>query len=310
MGKSRCQNYTNRDAIIIPLSIANPNQLMDLYKKLQECSCIGDAQPYLKKAKPALRELVESGVMFNNAPDQQTKALGQRFLAKAVQEMEDDEKHTKENTGEHDIEKTTKELMEEHARDSEGSSSNADPLPDEGTDATQADVESMQSATNTDKIGGDGAIDSISEANALGIPGVDSKTMSEISGGKQMRLPALSTRQILRVINYNVNEALKPYRRIVMKHQEAIIAYGKQLQETKIARGSMKLDMDNLRKNASVREMNIREISPEGIPQADGQILPFPKVKFNNMKLEESRNDILALDEQLTSEKSSQHPYQ
>ncbi len=282
---------------------------MDLYKRLQECSCIGDAQPYIRTAKPALRELVESGVMFNNAPDRQTKALGQRFLAKAVQEMEDDEKHTKENTGEHDIEKKTKEVMEEHARDSEGSSSDADPLPAEGTEAPESDIESMQTVTHVEK-GGEGAIDSVTEANPLGIAGVDSKTMSEISGGRQMKLPALSTRQILRVINYNVNEALRPYRRIVMKHQEAIIAYGKQLQETKVKAGSMKLDMTNLRKNASVREMKIRETSPEGIPQADGQILPFPKVKFTTMKLQETHNEIMALDEQLSNEKSSQRPYQ
>lgn len=283
---------------------------MDLYKRLQECSCIGDAQPYIRKAKPALRELVESGVMFNNAPDRQTKALGQRFLSKAVQEMEDDEHKMKEQEGEEDVEKKTKELMEEHPRDSEGSSSDADPLPDEGTDASQPDVESMQSATGTDKIGGDGALTSVGEAGPLGIAGVDSKTMSEIAGGRQMKLPALSTRQILRVINYNVNEALKPYRRIVMKHQEAIIAYGKQMQETKIKAGSMKLDMNNLRKNASVREMKIRETSPEGIPQADGQILPFPNVKFTTMKLQETHNEIMALDEQLTNEKSSQRPYQ
>lgn len=283
---------------------------MDLYKRLQECSCIGDAQPYIRTAKPALRELVESGVMFNNAPDRQTKALGQRFLAKAVQEMEDDEHKTKEQEGEEDVEKKTKELMTEHPRDSEGSSSDADPLPPEGTDASNADIESMQTVTNTDKIGGDGAIDSISEANPLGIAGVDGRTMQELSGGRQVRLPALSTRQWLRVINYNVNEALKPYRRIVMKHQEALIAYGKQMQETRIKAGSMKLDMNNLRKNATVREMKIQETTPEGIPQADGQILPFQKVKFTNMKLQETHNEIMALDEQLTNEKSSQRPYQ
>jgi hypothetical protein len=283
---------------------------MDLYKRLQECSCIGDAQPYIKKARPALRELVESGVMFNNAPDRQTKALGQRFLAKAVQEMEDDEHKMKENeNGEHDVEKKTKELMEEHPRDSEGSSSDADPLPDEGKEEPESSIEQMQNMPSVG-VGGEGSIDSVTEANPLGIAGVDQKTMSEISGGRQMKLPALTTRQILRVINYNVNEALKPYRRIVMKHQEAIIAYGKQMQETKIKAGSMKLDMNNLRKNATVREMKIRETTPEGIPQADGQILPFQKVKFNNMKLQETHNEIMALDEQLTSEKSSQRPYQ
>ena len=283
---------------------------MDLYKRLQECSCIGDAQPYIRKAKPALRELVESGVMFNNAPDRQTKALGQRFLSKAVQEMEDDEHKMKEQEGEEDVEKKTKELMEEHPRDSEGSSSDADPLPPEGTDAPEGDIESMQTVSGADKIGGDGALTTVSEANPLGIAGVDGKTMSEIAGGKAVKLPAFTTRQWLRIINYNVQEALRPYRRIIMKHQEAIIAYGKQQQENKIKAGSMKLDMDNLRKNASVREMNIKEISPEGIPQANGQILPFPKVKFTTMKLQEAHNDILALDEQLTNEKSSQRPYQ
>jgi hypothetical protein len=289
---------------------------MDLYKKLQECTCIGDAQPYIRKAKPALRELVESGVMFNNASDRQTKALGQRFIAKAVQEMEGDEHKMKEDTaynhqgGSEDVEKKTKEVMEEHARDSEGSSSDANPLPKEGSEAPEGDIEGMDSVSNTDKIGGDGAIDSVSETNPLAIAGVDGKTMNEIAGGRQYKLPTLTTRQILRIINYNVNEALKPYRRVIMKHQEAIIAYGKQLQETKIKSGSMKLDMDSLRKNATVKEYNLRETSPEGIPQADGQILPFQKVKFTNMKLQETHNEIMALDEQLSNEKTSQRPYQ
>lgn len=279
---------------------------MDLFKKLQECSCIGDAQPVLKqmRAGPAVRELVESGIMLKESPDKNTQHFGNRLLMSAVRELEhDEEKNEKEGNGfvnpdqskgDKDVEKKVTEEQITHPRDSEGSTDSTAPYPQEGSDAPNTDIESMQTASGQDQM---------KEGFPLGIAGVDPRVAQEMGLGNQ-KLPPMNTSQNLRQIQYAINEAMRPLRTVLAKHQEALVALGKQMQETKTRYGAMKLDVASVKRNAPAHQ--IKEMETDSAFFEHG--IPYPKQVWPKMNLTDTRREIADLDKNIRTNGSN--PYQ
>lgn len=279
---------------------------MDYFKKLQECTCIGDAQPLLKsmKAGPAIRELIESGIMLKGSPDKNTQHFGNRLLMSAVREAEEDEEKKEKEAngfvnpdqtkGDKDVEKKVTEEQITHPRDSEGSTDSTEPYPQEGGNAPNTDIESMQTASGQDQM---------KEGFPMGIAGVDPNVAKEM-GLNNQQLPPMNTSQNLRQMQYAISEAIKPFRIVLAKHQEALVALGKQMQETKTRYGAMKLDVASVKANAPARE--IRESVTDSAFFENG--IPYPKQVWPKMNLESTRREIADLDKNLRT--TGSQPYQ
>jgi len=99
-------------------------------------------------------------------------------------------------------------------------------------------------------------------------------------------------------------EALTLQRTVLNQQKEAIKALSAELRETSAANGTMKLDLDTLRNNASAK---FRETVPaESIPTFNGMpmtgIQPPPSIKKDNITL--ARSEITEMDKILRTKPS------
>ena len=64
---------------------------MSNISKLRECTSIAEADSILSKVRagPAIRKLVETGILLRNHPDKQQREYGLSFINSAIQEAED-----------------------------------------------------------------------------------------------------------------------------------------------------------------------------------------------------------------------------
>lgn len=189
--------------------------------------------------------------------------------------------------------------------DSHQSSKIDSPYPQEGTDAPNSDIESMQTASGENQMGG------IKE----NYPPMMGQMQNGMGGGmnpmmpqgmapdlmKQMapqmpQMPQMNTPQMMRQIQYTVQEALRrhviPLHTEIKKMREAYIALDKQMRETQSLNGSMKLDLDSVKSNSIVRE-HVRET-------VQGTDILIPEINHVRFNLEEKRSNIAQMDKDLS----------
>lgn len=302
---------------------------MDFKQKLRSCRTCAEAQPILEtlKARPSERKLIETAIQLSQSRDPRQQSYGEDFFITAFREMEDDhDKNKKEQEangglhrdqgGEADIagiidkgDKTTKEADSiTGALDSHQSSDIDMPYPKEGTDVPNSDIESMQTASGENQMGG------IKENMPMpgmtgqpGMPPMDPGVQQQMA--PQMKpMPPMNTPQMMRQMQYTVDmnnkaiysRVINPLIREVKKTREALIALDKKYRETESRAGSMKLDIEKVKLNSSVRD-HVRETVP-------GTSIEIPQTRFPRAELENKRYDIAQLDKELSKAKPS--PYQ
>ena len=129
----------------------------------------------------------------------------------------------------------------------------------------------------------------------MGMPGMAPDLQRQMAP-QMPQMPQMNTPQMMRQMQYTVQEALKRYLNPtileVRKLREAYIALDKKLQETQTQSGSMKLDLDAVKTNSSVRE-HVRET-------ISGTEIALPRVDHVKYNVEENRSKIAQMDKDMT----------
>ena len=299
--------------------------MTDFKRKLQACRTCEEARPILEtlKARPSARKLVETAIQLSQSKDPRQQSYGLDFMQTAIRELEDDEKTKEANgtnqpmgvgKGAEDIDKKMSEADEiTGTLDSHQSSDIDMPYPKEGTDEPQSDIESMQTASGENQMGG------IKE-NMAPMPGQMPPAPMQQGGGMQMppmpgmppvapelmkqmappQIPGVSP-QAMRQMQYTVEanfkrlgiQTINPLIREVKKLREANIALDKKIRELESQKGSMQLDINKVKAESPVR---VRETT-----MYDGVTFP-PPTRFQNVELEETRQSMLTLDKELAKQ--------
>ena len=251
-----------------------------------------------------------------------------------IHEEEDDKKN---NNNEH---KLHEEVLDNHNNGSredgsEQSTDNVAPYPQQGIDTTTGE-KPMQDMDDT--------VNQWSETNGMivpGIPPVQNAGMPPAGGapggmpggmpglapdiaqemGMQMPAPPpMDTNQMMRQMQYTIRHEMKNYDRKVvapmMRHLKAqkealkeqknvIRKLSIELRETNVSSGTMKLDLDTLRENATAK---FRETEPT-IPGFTGvehtsSIAVQPLPNYQRVKVELARSEIEQMDKMLNSNRN------
>lgn len=268
--------------------------------KLKKCRTCAEALPIMEtlKVRPSQRKLIETAIQLSHSKDPRQVAYGEDFMLTAIREIEDPGKG-------YDLSQQTTHMKKEKeadeitgALDSHQSSKIDMPYPKEGTDAPNSDIESMQTAQGEDQMGG--IKENYPPMPGMGMPGMGMPGMApdlQRQMAPQMpQMPQMNTPQMMRQMQYTVQEALKRYLNPtileVRKLREAYIALDKKLQETQSQSGSMKLDLDSVKNNSIVRE-HVRET-------ISGTEIELPRIDHVRYNVEERRNNIAQMDKDLT----------
>jgi len=271
-----------------------------LYEKLSACRCNADAAPILEsvRAGPSAKTLTETAIALMQNADLKQRQIGENFLRTAVREMEDDNlssthEPAKVGEGEHDVNKLTEEEVPSGTgtTGSEQSSQITQPYKKEGENEPNSDIESMQGASGADQMG------AISEMGMPGMapPGLDPVVAAQLQP-QMPQMPQMNTPQMMKQMQYTVQEALKPFVKEMGVLKQGIRALDGQVREIQTQKGAMQLDIQSV-KTGSERGM-LRETT-QIIPNTDIEI---PARSFPTMKLQETRNNMLELDQMLSKQ--------
>jgi len=287
-------------------------------KKLQECTSVDQANQILNvlKAGPAVRKLVETGVMLRNHPDPIQRQYGSSFIQAAIREEEEDNNEKKEQvpadeqpTPHHgdDAEKPIEEeLLADGDKDgnegSEQSTENKEPYPLVAGETPNSDIESMTSASGENQMKED-----MGGGYPGMIPGLEPGVANEM-GNNMAPLPQMNTPQMMKQMHYTVTEAMKryviPLRNVIKAQQEAIKSLSRRVQESEARTGSMKLDIATVRQHAMAKPHNMQETV--GFQKFNTSIVGTGDPK--RYELDSARAEINQLDKQLRTQ--PQQPYQ
>jgi hypothetical protein len=306
---------------------------MDFKQKLRSCRTCAEAQPILEtlRARPAQRKLIETAIQLSQSRDPRQQSYGEDFFITAFREMENDhDKDKKEQEangglhrdqgGEADIagiidkdEKKTKEADKITGSLESHQSSDIDGLPMEGTDTPENDIESMQGGASSGVSQMGGVKENMPMPGGMGgmpQPGMPpmAPDVQQAMAPQMPKMPPMNTPQMMRQMQYTVDQynktlnarVISPLIRELKKTREAVIALDKKYRETESRAGSMKLDIEKVKLNSSVRE-HVRETVP-------GTSIEIPQTRFPKAELEQKRYDIAQMDKELS--KAQPNPYQ
>lgn len=303
---------------------------MDYKAKLRACRSCAEAKPIMEAMHmgSSQQQLMDYYYQLRVSKDPRQQAHGENAYATAIREA--DEENLKNNNnkqqeangglhrdqgGEADIAGIIDKEKHQEADEITGEldshqSSDIDmPYPKEGKDEPNSDIESMQTASGENQMGG------IKEnmpmpgmpqmPPAPGMPPM-APEVQQAMAPQMPKMPQMNTPMAMRQMQYTVeannkrlfNRVINPLIREVKKLREANIALDKKVQETQSNAGSMKLDLDKVRENSPVRDHRIQETIP-------GTSIEVPSMTHPRAELEEKRYQIAQLDKELQKAKPS-----
>lgn len=284
--------------------------------KLRECTSIAQADKILEsiRAGPAIKKLVETGILLRNHPDKQQREYGLSFINSAIQEAEDKLDKDEEPTPHHDYGVKSKgdkfvkeELLAGGDKDgtdgSEQSSDNTEPYPQEGEESEDGEkpMQKMSDTENQMK-------ESFPGMPGMGgmMPGLEPSVANEMGQGMP-QLPPMSTPQMMKQMQYTLENyhrnVITPLRQTIAQQKEAIGVLSRQLRESEAKTGSMKLDIDSVKRNAMATSHIQETVMPQHFsgPTIVGNGNPIRET------LDSARSDIANMDKQLRGQST---PYQ
>lgn len=296
---------------------------MDYKRKLRECRSCAEAKPIMEAMGmgASQKQLMDYYYQLRVSKDPRQQAHGENAYATAIREADEENnnhEHDKEQEangglhrdqgGEADIagiikggQKEADEITGE--LDSHQSSDIDMPYPQEGKDVPNSDIESMQTASGENQMGGIREMGMPGMAPQPGMPPI-APEVQQAMAPKMPQMPQMNTPQAMRQMQYTVdqnnkrlfNRVITPLIREVKKLREANIALDHKVQETQSNAGTMKLDLDKIRENSPVREHRLRETVP-------GTNIEVPETRFPRAELEDKRYQIAQLDKELQKAK-------
>ena len=287
-------------------------------QKLRECTSIAEADSILRSvhAGPAIRKLVETGVMLKNHPDAQQRQYGQGFINSAIQELDADEEPTPaESPGlKTKGDKFVKEELlaggdKDGTDGSEQSTDNTEPYPGVAKDSDngEKDMEKMSGTEDQMKEGFPGQMPGGMPGGQMPgmMPGLEPSIANEMGAGMP-QMPPMSTPQMMKQMQYTLEKyhrnIVAPLRKTIAQQKEAIQVLSRQIRESEAKTGSMKLDIASVKRNAMATPHNIKETLPNLTgPTIVGNGNP------NRATLEQARSDIANMDKTLRGQST---PYQ
>lgn len=280
--------------------------------KLRECTSIAEADSILSRARagPAVKKLVETGILLRNHPDKQQREYGLSFINSAIQELELPPTETPTPAESPGLKtKGDKFVKEEElaggnkngTAGSEQSTDNTEPYPQEGEQSEDGskDMEKMDDTENqmTEMMPGMGMPGMM--------PGLEPSVANEMGQGMP-QMPPMNTPQMMKQMQYTLERyhrnIVLPMRNVIAQQKEAIIQLSKQVRQSEAKTGSMKLDIDTVKQNAMARPYVRETTTPMmGGPTIVGNGNP------NRDTLEQARSDIANLDKTMRGQST---PYQ
>lgn len=254
-------------------------------KRLNSCSCIADARKVMRETRgvgPAVTKLVETAFALRDQPD-----IRSDMLKSAIAEM-DKPFAADLDKGNKDIDKLGESgdiVSGSGTEGSEQSSDTVQPYPKEGTDE---EVTDLKSATGEDQMkeSHGGMMPPQTQMSTGGMPPVAPQLMQ----GMTPQLPNGLNPAMMEQMQFTVQEALKTPLQIISQLREAVKLLDTRLRETETNKASMTLNVDDVRGKSQAGSL-IRETSVSPMS------MDFPTVKFDRMRLQETRNDIYDLDQ-------------
>lgn len=274
--------------------------------KLQECTNMIQAEPFLRGSSPTFRKTVETAIALSNHADPNQRALGQNFWASVLQEQElpANERPTPAESPGLKVKGDGFVKEEELAggnkngtAGSEQSSDNTEPYPQVAKDSEDGskDMEKMEDTDNqmTENFppmpGMSGPMG--------GMPGMDPNVLKQM-GPQMPQLPPMNTPQQVQQMQYTVKEAMKhyvgPLREQVIKLTKANQFLAKQVREMQTMKTGLDLHATREGKIPQMRETIPRNVT--NVAQQGG-----PRIYEKQYSLEEARADILNIDQQISN---------
>ncbi len=288
-----------------------------LSRQIQECTTLADVDHIFAgmRIRPTFRKTVETAVMLKSHADPNQRSIGQQFLRSAIQEAEmGEDAVTAPAEGKGLKTKGDKFVQEEeldnHNSESgnkggEQSSDNVEPYPQvaENSEDGSKDMEKMDDTENQMKEGFPPQ-NGMPQPPPMGMPpmGLEPQVANEMGQGMP-QLPPMNTNQMMRQMQYTINETLKrvvqPLRNELKVHRETIKTLSRQIREVEAGKSSMKLDIGSVRENAMARTMNPIHETVTNVQSLQGQ----PMVHHKIQELESARADISDLDKLFRNQK-------
>jgi hypothetical protein len=178
--------------------------------KLMKARTLSEASKILETNKVKLgasaQQLLETAFAIKETQPQ----YANNFIATVIKETES--AIDTENVHDTGVDK----LKEGSANAGSEQSSSTDGLKDQGTDAPNSDIESMQTASGEDQMG------KISEN--IGCPqGMDPSVYGQMQqGGGMPQMPQMNTPQAMQQMRYTAETIVKPFEQVVKRQQETI----------------------------------------------------------------------------------------
>ena len=281
--------------------------------KLQECTTMIQAEPFLRGASPTFRKTVETAIALSNHANPDQRALGQNFWSSVIQEQSVKLDKAEEPTQHHDygIKKKGNGFIKEETLEggnkdgtdgSEQSSDNTEPYPQvaDSSEDGQKDMEKMSDTENqmTENFppmpGMSGPMQ--------GMPGMDPNVLKQMAP-QMPQMPQMNTPQAVQQMQYTVKEALKhyvgPLREQVIKLTKANAFLAKQVREMQTMKTG--LDLHEVKRGTApgLHETLPRTISNAG--SMTGQ-KGEPRIYEKSYNLESARAEILNMDKMISNQ--------
>ena len=293
-------------------------------------------------AGPAVKKLVETALILSNSQDPQQRNHAYSFMESAIKELEDDEnddhehKEREEEMGKHAHEdelgntKISEEELDNNnnggrEEGSEQSSDNTEPYPGEGKDTTTGEkpMQDMEGSVNqwneTGFPQGGGQPPGMPGGAAPGMgagmppgmsPGMGGGLAPDVAqemGMVMPQLPPMDTNQMMRQMQYTLNtyhdRIVKPLTKLVRTQRAAIREQSNQIKELRSNSGSMTLDLDSLKQNATAK---FRETTtPEEENLGYRGVSLQPNLTRRKDKLDIARSEITEMDKIIRSDSNS-----
>lgn len=265
---------------------------------------MGQADPVLTRlgAGPAVKKLVETAIGLSNSQDPAQRNLAYGFMESAIRELEDDgiqnkilEEH--DDDDEHKIHEADLKNNNtgERTTGSEQSTENKAPYSGEGKDTANGE-KPMQDMDGTENQFGEMAPGMMQPGMGMPpqAPGLDPNIAQEM--GQQMPpMPQMNNNQMMRQAQYTVQQEIKKIMGPIIKKLET------QIRETKLNNGTMKLDVDSLKNNASA---TFRETIPSPTT-GESFVLAAQQVPGQKRhELVNARSEIEQMDKMINSQKN------
>lgn len=263
-------------------------------EKLREARTLYEANGILTKlgANGSIRKNVETYFITQDSPDKHTRDYGISCLNEAVTTLKDSEQPaTPESPG-----LKTKgdsfvkeEVLDNHnseqrAAGSEQSTDNTAPYPQEGTKDGDEDMTKAPDTEDQMKEMAPSMMPQPGMTENFGLHPDIAKQM-----GKQMpEIPAMTSNDQMKQMQYTVQEALKPYRAHMKVQDEAIKKLSQQIKETNIQHRGLSLE------NALAANRGIHETTP--VPQP----IPGTPVHNTTFDLNEKRNRMIQINDMMS----------